>query len=307
MRSLLFVPGDSTRKLEKGLGSEADALIIDLEDAVDHANKQQARATTSGFLREARQGGTTKPLFVRVNGLSSGLTDPDLAAIVGSRPNGVVLPKTVGGADVKVLAERLGHWEAQLGVPAGETKIIAIATENARGLFAIGTLAEGGRRLIAATWGGEDLSADIGAQTNRGDDGLYTDPYRLARSFTLLGAAAAGVDALDAVFTNYRDLAGLEQESRLAKRDGFVGKMAIHPAQVPIINAAFTPTVEAITYAQAVIDAFAAEPGMGVVGLEGEMLDFAHLRRAHRTLGRRGDSPPTASANLLSNNSLHII
>ena len=288
MRSLLFVPGDSRKKLDKGLASGADVLLIDLEDSVDVTAKEEARQVTSAFVAEHRAKTDRPRLYVRVNGLTTGLTDADLDGVIPAAPDGVVLPKTVGGADAAHLGAKLAVREAEYGLEDGATRILAIATENAAGVFALGTFAGASHRLMGIAWGGEDLSADLGAEANRGEDGAYTDPYRLARSLTLLGAAAAGVDAVDSVFTNFRDMAGLEAECRQARRDGFVAKMAIHPAQVPVINEAFTPSADAIARAQAVIEAFKAHPGAGVVGVNGEMLDRPHLLRAERLLRRAG-------------------
>jgi len=286
MRSLLFVPGDSARKLEKAMHSGADALIIDLEDSVALARKQSAREITAEFLKSARAEPNRPRLFVRVNGLTTGLTDADLDGVMAAGPDGIVLPKTVGGPDVSHLGAKLAVREAEYALADGATRIVAIATENARGVFALGSFAGASQRLLGIAWGGEDLSADIGAEANRDDSGNYTAPYRLARSLTLLGAAAAEVDPIDAVYTNFRDLDGLAAECREARRDGFVAKMAIHPAQVPVINEAFTPSAETRARAQAVIDAFAANPGAGVVGVDGEMLDLPHLKRAERLLRR---------------------
>ncbi len=288
MRSLLFVPGDSRKKLDKAMGSGADVLLIDLEDSVDVAAKDEARRVTSAFVMEHRPRPDRPRLYVRVNGLTTGLADADLDGVMPAAPDGIVLPKTVGGADVAHLGAKLAVREAEYGLDDGATRILAIATENAAGVFALGTFAGASHRLMGLTWGGEDLSADLGAEANRDEDGAYTDPYRLARSLTLMGAAAAGVDAVDSVFTNFRDMAGLEAECRQARRDGFVAKMAIHPAQVPVINQAFTPSAEAMARAQAVIEAFRAHPGAGVVGVNGEMLDRPHLLRAERLLRRAG-------------------
>ena len=288
MRSLLFVPGDSPRKLDKALSSGADVLLIDLEDSVDVAAKDDARRVTSAFVAEHRTKPDRPRLYVRVNGLTTGLTDADLDGVMPVAPDGIILPKTVGGADVAHLGAKLAVREAEYGLEDGATRILAIATENAAGVFALGTFAGASHRLTGLTWGGEDLSADLGAEANRDEHGGYTDPYRLARSLTLMGAAAAGVDAVDSVFTNFRDMAGLEAECRQARRDGFVAKMAIHPAQVPVINEAFTPSAEAIVRAQAVIEAFKTHPGAGVVGVDGEMLDRPHLLRAERLLRRAG-------------------
>jgi citrate lyase subunit beta/citryl-CoA lyase len=286
MRSLLFVPGDSARKLEKALAADADVLLVDLEDSVALTAKEEARRTTADFLRQAKSEAGRPLLFVRVNALATGLTDADLDGIMAAGPDGIMLPKAIGGSDVSHLGAKLAVREAEYGLPDGSTRVIAIATENARGVFALGTFFGASHRLAGLAWGGEDLSADIGAETNRGTDGAYTEPYRLARSLTLLGATAAEVDAIDSVFTNFRDMEGLAAECREARRDGFAAKMAIHPAQVPVINETFTPTPEALARAQAVIDAFAQNPGAGVVGVEGEMLDRPHLTRAERLLAR---------------------
>jgi citrate lyase subunit beta/citryl-CoA lyase len=286
MRSLLFVPGDSRKKLEKALTSEADVLLIDLEDSVALDAKEEARRMTSGFIAEHRSDIKRPRLYVRVNGLTTGMIDADLDGVMKAMPDGIVLPKAIGGADVAHLGAKLAVREAEFGLEDGATRILAIATENAAGVFALGTFAGASHRLMGLTWGGEDLSADLGAETNRDENGFYTDPYRLARSLTLLGATAAGVDAIDSVFTNFRDMDGLAAECRAARRDGFVAKMAIHPAQVAVINEAFTPSPEAIRRAKAVIEAFKANPGAGVVGVNGEMLDRPHLLRAERLLKR---------------------
>ncbi|MGO4573941.1 HpcH/HpaI aldolase/citrate lyase family protein [Microvirga sp. 2TAF3] len=286
MRSLLFVPGDSRKKLDKALTSKADALLIDLEDSVDLGAKAEARQVTATFLAEARNQADRPRLYVRVNGLSTGLIDDDLDGVMQAAPDGIVLPKAVGGVDASHLGAKLAVREAEFGLDDGGTRILAIATENALGVFALGTFAGASHRLMGIAWGGEDLSADLGAETNRREDGSYAEPYRLARALTLLGAAAAGIDAIDAVYTNFRDMDGLAAECREARRDGFVAKMAIHPAQVPVINEAFTPSIEAIERARAVVEAFKANPGAGVVGVNGEMLDRPHLLRAERLLGR---------------------
>jgi citrate lyase subunit beta/citryl-CoA lyase len=302
MRSLLFVPGDSPRKLEKGLSSGADVLLIDLEDSVALPAKADARRTTLSFLAASLPLAGRPRLYVRVNGLTTGLTDADLDGIMPAAPDGIVLPKAVGGQDVSHLGAKIAVREAEFGLADGGTRILAIATETARGVFALGTFAGSSHRLMGLTWGAEDLSADLGAETNRRDDGLYADPYRLARSLTLMGAAAAEVEAIDSVYTHFRDLEGLATECREARRDGFVAKMAIHPAQVPVINEAFTPSPEALARAQAVVDAFAADPGVGVVGVDGEMLDRPHLKRAQRVLARAAgrQDPGRRSENFVS-------
>jgi citrate lyase subunit beta/citryl-CoA lyase len=288
LRSFLFVPGDSARKLDKAMQAGADALIVDLEDSVALSEKETARRTAADFLRAARATLERPRLFVRVNGLTTGLTDADLDGVMAAAPDGIVLPKAVGGVDVSHLGAKLAVQEAEFGLEDGITQVVAIATETARSLFALGSLADASHRLKGVTWGGEDLSVEVGAETNRLQDGTYTDPYRLARSLTLFAAVAAAVDAIDAVYTNFRNDDGLAAECRAGRRDGFVAKMAIHPAQVPIINETFTPSAEALAHARAVVDAFARSPGAGVVGLEGEMLDRPHLARAERLLARAG-------------------
>ena len=288
MRSLLFVPGDSPRKLDKARGAGADALILDLEDSVAPGAKAAARETVAAFLAQARSGQGGPKLFVRVNALDTGLTDLDLDAVMRAAPAGIMLPKAAGGADVSHLSVKLAVREAENDLPDGGTRILPIVTETPRSLFALGSLAGASPRLLAVAWGAEDLAADLGAETNRDAAGAYTDPYRLARSLTLFAAAAAGVDAVDTVFTDYRDLDGLAAECEMARRDGFSGKLAIHPDQVATINAAFTPTPEAIGKARAVVAAFAANPGAGVVGIDGRMVDRPHLRRAERLLARIG-------------------
>jgi citrate lyase subunit beta/citryl-CoA lyase len=286
MRSLLFVPGDSPRKLSKGLESGADALILDLEDSVATDRKPEARATSLAFLKEVGAAGKRPRLLVRINGLDTGLTDADLDAVVAGRPDAVLLPKAEGGPSVIHLDAKLAAREAIAGLPDGAIAIMAIATETAAALFAAGTYAGASARLSALTWGAEDLSADIGAETNRDADGSFTGPFRLARSLCVAAAAAAKVAALDTVFVDFRNADGLRREAEEARRDGFVGKLAIHPGQVAVINEVFTPSPAEIAKAQAVTAAFAAAPGVGVVGIDGVMYDKPHLERAKRLLAR---------------------
>lgn len=286
MRSLLFVPGDSARKLDKAMQSGADALILDLEDSVAPSGKAAARKVTAEFMAATASEPTRPRLIVRVNALTTGMTDADLDGVMAGAPDAILLPKTVGGADVAHLGAKLAVREAEFGLADGATGIIALATETAQGVFALGTLAGASRRLSGVTWGGEDLSAVAGAEANRGTDGLYTDPYRIVRALALLAAAAAEVDPIDSVYINFRDLDGLAAECREARRDGFVAKMAIHPAQVPVINEAFTPTAETIARARRIVEAFEANPDAGVVGIDGEMVDMPHLKRAQRLLAR---------------------
>jgi citrate lyase subunit beta/citryl-CoA lyase len=286
MRSLLFVPGDSPRKLAKGLESGADALILDLEDSVAGDRKAEARATALAFLKDAGKADKRPRLLVRVNSLETGLTDADLDAVVAGRPDAILLPKAEGGPSVIHLDAKLAAREALAGLPDGAIGIMAIATETAAALFAAGTYVGASPRLSALTWGAEDLSADIGAETNRDADGSFTGPFRLARSLCVAAAAAAKVAALDTVFIDFRNADGLRREAEEARRDGFVGKLAIHPGQVAVINEVFTPAPADIAKAQAVIDAFAAAPGVGVVGIDGVMYDRPHLERAKRLLAR---------------------
>ena len=288
MRSLLFVPGDQPRKIEKGLTSGADVLLVDLEDSVAPANKVTARAVARDAIAAAKASGAAPRLFVRVNALDTGLTDDDLDLVMQAGPDGILLPKAVSGMDLQHLAAKLAVREAENGLPDGGTVIIAIATETAASLFSMGSYRGATHRLAGLTWGAEDLSADLGAETNRTPDGLLTDPYRMARVLTLFAASAAGVAAIDSVFTAFRDDKGLAAECTAARRDGFTAKMAIHPAQVPVINAAFTPTAEAVERARRIVALFEAAPEAGVIGLDGEMLDRPHLLRARRLLDRAG-------------------
>jgi citrate lyase subunit beta/citryl-CoA lyase len=285
MRSLLFVPGDSEKKLEKSFQCGADVVIIDLEDSVAAANKAAARAVTADFVR-ARRKETTASLYVRVNDLSTGLTDADLAVVVAAAPDGIMLPKTNSSADVTHLSAKLRVYEAQHGLADGSTKIIAIMTETAAGVLNTPTWRDASPRLAALTWGAEDLSAAIGAGATRDERGRYTDVFRFARAMTILAASASEVAAIDTVFVNYRDTGGLRVECMEAERDGFTGKMAIHPGQVPVINEAFTPSAESIAHSQAVVEAFRAAGNPGVVGIDGHMYDRPHLRRAERLLAR---------------------
>jgi citrate lyase subunit beta/citryl-CoA lyase len=292
MRSLLFVPADSARKLDKAMSSGADALIIDLEDSIALDSKARARESAAAFLKDAMVSPARPHLMVRVNGLQTGLTDADLDAVAPAKPDAIMLPKAEGGAAIVHADAKLAVREAQNDLPDGHIKILPIATETAAALFMVGTFADVSSRLIGMTWGAEDLSAELGARANRDAQGRFLDPYRLARSLCLAGAAAAAVPAIDTVFVDFRNDAGFRRECEEACRDGFVGKMAIHPAQVPIINEVFTPSAEAIAHAQSVIAAFAAAPGAGVVGIGGVMYDRPHLARAKQLLARASSPAP---------------
>ena len=281
LRSMLFVPGDSERKLVKGAGSGADALVLDLEDSVPADRIAIARTMVREYLAGHRDRGKQE-LWVRVNPLSTEKALPDLAAIAGGPPDGILLPKTTSATDVVTLDHYLSALEAREGVAAGSIRIMAVATETPIALFTLGTFAGCSPRLAGMTWGAEDLSSALGAATNRDTEGNLEFTYRLARSLCLAAAVAANVQPIDTVFTDFRDSEGLRRESRAALRAGFTGKIAIHPDQVAVINDAFTPTAEDIAYAKRVVEAFAS--GAGTVGLDGKMLDMPHLKQAQKVL-----------------------
>jgi citrate lyase subunit beta/citryl-CoA lyase len=286
MRSFLFAPADSDRKLEKALTSGADAVIVDLEDSVGPDRKAVARDCAAAFLQKAVHLAQRPRLIVRINSLTSGLADADLECVVAPRPDAILLPKADGAASVLHLDAKLTAREAIHGLADGHIAILAIGTESAGALFRLGSYGDAGPRLAGLTWGAEDLSADLGAEANRDANGDFLDPYRLARALCLMGAVAAKVQPIDTVYVDFRNEAGLRREAEEARRDGFTGKMAIHPAQVPIINDVFTPTQAAIAHAGAIIAAFDAAPGAGVVGIDGVMYDQPHLKRAQQLLAR---------------------
>jgi citrate lyase subunit beta / citryl-CoA lyase len=286
MRSLLFVPGDDAKKLDKAMACGADALIVDLEDSIPAQGKANARMRAAAFIGEAGKVARRPRLLVRINGIATGLADADLDAVVPARPDAIMLPKAEGGPDVVRADAKLSAREAIAGLPDGSIRMVAIATETATALFLVGTYSGASARLEGLTWGAEDLSAELGAETNRDGEGRFLDPYRLARALCLAGAAAARVQAIDTVAVDFRNAAALRQESEEARRDGFTGKMAIHPAQVPIINEIFTPSAAALAEARAVIAAFEANPDRGTVGIDGVMYDRPHLERARQLLAR---------------------
>ena len=287
LRSLLFIPADSEKKLGKVDACGADAVILDLEDSVSAANKSLARDLVAAFLAARSPGNRNLQLWVRINPLDSGLSDDDLAAIVGSAPDGIMLPKANGPDDVRALSDRLDALEAEHGLEHGSIKIIPVATETAIAPFHLGGYATANlARLAGLTWGAEDLSAALGASTNLDANGEWAFTYKLVRSLTLMAAHAAGVQAIDTLFVDFRDEAGLLAASRTARGEGFTGRLAIHPAQVAPINEGFMPTANEIAHAQRIVDAFAASPGVGTVGIDGRMIDRPHLKAAEKLLAQ---------------------
>lgn len=281
MRSWLFAPGDSERKMEKATASAADVVLFDLEDAVAETEKPKARAAVAAFL--AAQAAGRERLWVRINPLHGPHALTDLAAVMRGRPGGIMLPKSRGRADMELLNHYLSALEVAFGVAEGSTGVIPLVTETAEAMFTTGTYA-GAPRLTALTWGAEDLADSVGASENRNADGSYGFTYELARSFCLLGAAAAGVAPIETIHGDFRDEAGLRKRAQQVRRAGYRGMLAIHPAQVDIINQAFTPSAEELAAAQEIVDLFAANPGAGTIGYKGAMLDRPHLARARALL-----------------------
>jgi citrate lyase subunit beta/citryl-CoA lyase len=287
MRSLLFVPGDSEHKLEKALGSGADVLIVDLEDSVAVAAKDDARRVTAAFIA-SQQAKAAAALYVRVNDLSTGLTEDDLSAAMPAHPAGIMLPKSSSGDDVMLLSAMLRVHEARNGIEDGATRIIPIITETAMGVLSAASYRNTTPRLAGLTWGAEDLSAAVGARSARDQNGRYTDLFRHARTMTLLAASAAGVPAIDTVYPDFRNETGFRAECGEAERDGFTAKMAIHPGQVAPVNEVFRPSTEAVAEAEKVVAAFRNAGDPGVLAIDGKMYDRPHLRLAERILQRAG-------------------
>jgi citrate lyase subunit beta/citryl-CoA lyase len=285
MRSWLFAPGDSEKKMAKAAEGPADIVIFDLEDAVTPENKPLARTMVHDFLKANTTG--QERLWVRVNPLDGSWTLDDLAAIMPGRPGGIMLPKAYGRVDVETLDKYLSALEVANGIECGATPVIVLITEVAEAMFHAGSY-KGAPRVIALTWGAEDLADSIGASSNRNVDGSYSFTYELARSLCVLGAAAAGVAAIETIQGDFRDLDGLRARAEKVRRDGYRGMLAIHPAQVDVINAAFTPTAEEIAEAQEIVDIFAANPGVGAIGYKGGMLDRPYLSRAQQLLASVG-------------------
>lgn len=283
MRSLLFVPGDSEKKMAKAEGIAADVLIFDLEDAVAPERKAAARGLVREYLA-ARADGRRRQLWVRINPLDHAEAGADLGAIMPHRPDGIMLPKTRSPDDVEVLGRRIGTYEAEHDFPVGSTRILPVATETPQALFSLGGYARCAKRLAGITWGAEDLAAAIGATANREADGRWTAPYQFVRSLCLFAAHAAGVEAIDTLWANFRDPQGLEASCAEARRDGFSGKLAIHPDQVEVINRLFLPSAEEIERAGRIVALFEANPEAGTLALDGVMVDLPHLRQARRVL-----------------------
>ncbi len=284
MRSWLFAPGDSERKMTKAVEGSADIVLLDLEDAVTAENKPLARRIVHDFVKDNP---ARARIWVRVNPLDGPYTLTDLAAVMPAHPGGIMLPKVYGRQDVDRLDHYLSAFEAANAIVVGSTPVIVLVTETAEAMFHTGDY-KGAPRVVALTWGAEDLADSIGASSNRNPDGSYGFTYELARSMCLLGAAAAGVTAIETIQGDFRDLETLKARAEKVRRDGYRGMLAIHPAQVDVINAAFTPTEDEIAEAQAIVDIFAANPGVGAIGYKGGMLDRPYLSRAEHLLRQVG-------------------
>jgi citrate lyase subunit beta / citryl-CoA lyase len=280
-RSWLFAPGDSERKMEKATAGAADVVLLDLEDAVAEGEKPKARSMVTAFLKAHPE--QRARLWVRVNPLQGPHALTDLAAVVQGRPGGIMLPKTRGRPDVELLDHYLTALEVAFGIEQGSTKVIVLVTETAEAMFTTGSYA-GAPRLAAMTWGAEDLADSLGASQSRNEDGSYAFTFQLARSLCLMGAVVAGVPAIETIQGDFRDEAGLRKRAAQVRRDGYRGMLAIHPAQVDVINEASTPSAQELAAAQEIVDLFAANPGVGAIGHKGAMLDRPHLARAKALL-----------------------
>ena len=284
-RSWLFAPGDSEKKMQKAMDGPADIVLYDLEDAVSPENKPLARQMIHDFIKA--NPAQRQRLWVRINPFDGPYTLSDLAAIMPAHPGGIMLPKVYGRADVEKLDHCLSALEVANGIEEGTTPVIVLVTETAEGMFHTGDY-KGAPRVVALTWGAEDLADSIGASSNRNPDGSYSFTYELARSLTVLGAATAGVTAIETISADYQDLEALRRRAEGVRRDGFGGMLAIHPAQVDVINQAFTPTEAEVAEAQKIVAVFAANPGVGAIGWKGGMLDRPYLARAERLLRQAG-------------------
>jgi citrate lyase subunit beta/citryl-CoA lyase len=286
MRSFLFVPGDSERKLAKGPSSGPDGLILDLEDSVAADRKKLARQMVLDYLKSTTRSGPK--LYVRVNALDTGLTLGDLAVVMQGKPDGIVFPKCVGQADLDRLALWLDAFEAREGIEIDSTRVLTIATESAAAVLALASAPAKHVRLMGHSWGGEDLMADLGALAKGPAPGVYDDTFRLARTVNLMASVAAGVTAYDTVYPDIKNMDGLRAEAQDARRMGYGGKIAIHPDQVAVIHEVFTPTAQEVDWAKRVIATFENNPGSGVLTLDGKMLDKPHLVLARRLMARAG-------------------
>ena len=281
MRSMLFVPGDRPERFAKAVTSGADAVIFDLEDAVTPGTRPQARLDVAASLRAALR---SIPLWVRINPVQTDDALLDLACVVAARPDGIVLPKARSGADLLQLDHWLEALEAQHGHARGSIKVVALITETASALLSGATFGVPPARVVGYTWGAEDLAADVGASANRTPDGEFEFTFRIARSACLLMAAAAGVAAYDTTDIEFRDVAAVARRAQASRRDGFVGKLAIHPAQLAPIHAAFSPTADEVAWARAVLELMSTSGGQGAVALDGRMIDRPHVKQAERIL-----------------------
>ncbi len=287
-RSWLFVPGDSEKKLGKGPETGAHALIVDLEDAVAPSAKAEARRVTRDWLDAQRKQVTLRKQahWVRINAVDTGLWRDDLVAVMPAAPDGIMLPKAEGPEQVRMIAAEIYELEQKNGIPVGQTKILPLVSETPRAALTIGAYADAPMpRLAGLTWGAEDLGAALGAGRKRDENGLWTDAFRFVRAQTLLAAHAVGVWAVDTLHADFRDEDGLRRAALAARGDGFAGMLAIHPAQVPVINAAFAPSEAELAEARAIVEAFAANPGAGTLQLDGRMIDQPHLKQAKALLG----------------------
>jgi citrate lyase subunit beta/citryl-CoA lyase len=283
LRSWLFVPGDSEKKLAKSEEIPADALILDLEDSVAPENKISARGLVCEYLAN-RAAGKHQQVWVRINPIDHVEAGADLSAVIPAGPDGIVVPKPRSPDDLELLGRRIGTYEAEHEIKIGTTRILPVATETPQSIFSLGEYRQCGKRLAGLTWGAEDLSAAVGATTNRDENGNWTSPYQMVRALCLFAAHAAGVEAIDTLYADFRNMEGLEKSCAEARRDGFSGKLAIHPAQVEVINQAFTPSTEEIERARRIVALFEANPGAGTLALDGSMLDLPHLVQAKKIL-----------------------
>lgn len=286
MRSMLFLPADSEKKIAKGEDTNADGLILDLEDSVALTRKDEARRLARAYLDARPLGSRKKKLLVRINPLDGTMTLDDLAAVVGGAPDYVLLPKYRTREDVIRLDHYLSALEVREGVPRGHIRILVIGTETGQGVLNLGGLTGASPRLAYVSWGEFDLSADVGAETHLLPDGSWDDLFRTARALCLAAAASAGIEPCNTVFTDYKDDAGLEQAALGARRAGFTCMMAIHPNQVDTINRVFSVGEKELDWARRVVEAFESNPDTGVVGLDGIMLDKPHYTQAKRLIAR---------------------